>query len=207
MRDHFKTFTNPVTLLYFNSSEHNPEYCDATRSILDEIAPISTNVSVRILDFDKEKEHVDRYCIIKPPAIVIQSETDRGLRYYGIPSGYEFSTLIHSMSMVGKNRIDISPEIREWASAVNQKVEIFVFVTPSCPHCPRAASMAHKFAILNEHIQASVIEANSFPELTRSYNVMAVPKTVMNRSHAFEGILPESRFAEEIIKSISLQGK
>jgi glutaredoxin-like protein len=157
-----------------------------------------------MVDFDSEKEQVDQYRIIEPPAIAIQSKTDRGLRYYGIPSGYEFSTLIHSITMVGRNRIDISPELREWSTAVTQKVEIFVFVTSSCPHCPRAASMAHKFAILNDHIEGAIIEANSFPELTRSYNVMAVPKTVINKSHAFEGTLHESRFAEEIIKTISL---
>lgn len=202
--DYFKTFINPVNLLYFHSFEQNPDYCNSTRSILDELNDISPQVNVRIFDFDGEKERVDQYRIMKPPAIVIQSNTDRGLRYYGIPSGYEFSTLIHSITMVGKGRVEISPELREWSSAIKEKVEIFVFVTPSCPHCPRAASMAHKFAILNDHIESAIIETNSFPELTKSYNVMAVPKTVMNKSHAFEGTLHEERFAEEIIKSISL---
>jgi glutaredoxin-like protein len=204
LRDHFKTFTNPVNLLYFHSGKHSPDYCNATRAILDELKPISPHINVQIFDFEKEKERVAQYHILNPPAIVIQSKTDSGLRYYGIPSGYEFSTLIHSMSMVGKDRTDISPELREWSSAIKQRVQIFVFVTPSCPHCPRAASMAHKFAILNENIEGAIIEANSFPELTKSYNVMAVPKTIINKTHAFEGTLPEARFAEEITKSISL---
>jgi glutaredoxin-like protein len=160
---------------------------------------------VHIVDYDTEKEQVDQYRIMKPPAIVIQSKSDRGLRYYGIPGGYEFSTLIHSMAMVGKDGRDILPELQEWSSAVKQKVEILVFVTPSCPHCPRAASMAHKFAILNDHIESAIIEANSFPELTKSYQVMSVPKTVINGSHAFEGTLMEKRFAEEIIKSFSFK--
>lgn len=204
MRDHFTTFTNPVTLLYFHSLDQNPDFCAATKAILDDLGTISPLVNVRVVDFDSEKELVDQYRIMKPPGIVIQTKEDRGLRYYGIPSGYEFSTLIHSITMVAKDRLEISPELQAWSSAVKQKVEIFVFVTPSCPHCPRAASMAHKFAILNEHIEATVIEANSFPDLTRSYHVMTVPKTVINGSHAFEGTLHESRFAEEIIKGISL---
>lgn len=134
---------------------------------------------------------------------MIQSDIDRGLRYYGIPGGYEFSTLIHSMTMVGKGNIEISSELKEWSQGVTRKVEILVFVTSACPHCPRAASMAHKFAILNDHIESTVIEANSFPALTRSYNVMAVPKTIINNCHTFEGTIHEKRFAEEIIKSIS----
>ncbi len=204
LKDQFSTFTNPVNLIYFHSKKQNAEHCIATKTILDEIDPISSNVNVTTIDFDTETEQVKHYRIMKPPAIAIQSDIDRGLRYYGIPSGYEFSTLVHSLSLLGKEALEVSPELREWSQAVNQKVEILVFVTSACPHCPRAASMAHKFALLNDHIEGTVIEANSFPELTRTYDVMAVPKTIINKARAFEGTVHEQRFAEEISKSISV---
>jgi glutaredoxin-like protein len=203
LRDHFKTFSYPVNLIYFHSLRQNPEYCSAAKSILDELNDISPHVNVHVHDFDRDTKVVEQYGIMTPPAIVIQSTADRGLRYYGIPSGYEFSTLIHSMSMVGKGKVDISPELRERSSAVKERVEIFVFVTPSCPHCPRAASMAHKFALLNEHIESTIIEANGFPELSKAFGVMAVPKTVINKNHSFEGTVHEDRFVEEIIRGIS----
>lgn len=168
-----------------------------------ELNSISPKINLKIFDFDKDKNTVHKYNIMMPPATVIQSNTDIGLRYYGIPSGYEFSTLINSITIVGRGRIDIPREVREKSTLVKKKVEILVFVTPSCPYCPRAAVIAHKLAYINEHIEGTVIEANEFPELSREFNVMAVPKTVINKRHSFEGAFSEERFFEELIKGIS----
>lgn len=203
MKDHFSNFENTVNILYFNSAKKNPDFCLSTKSILYELNSISPKINLKIFDFDKDKNTVHKYNIMMPPATVIQSNTDIGLRYYGIPSGYEFSTLINSITIVGRGRIDIPREVREKSILVKKKVEILVFVTPSCPHCPRAAAIAHKLAYINEHIEGTVIEANEFPELSREFNVMAVPKTVINKRHSFEGAFSEERFFEELIKGIS----
>jgi len=152
LKDHFSNFENTVNILYFNSAKKNPDFCLSTKSILYELNSISPKINLKIFDFDKDKNTVHKYNIMMPPATVIQSNTDIGLRYYGIPSGYEFSTLINSITIVGKG---------------------------------------------------TVIEANEFPELSREFNVMAVPKTVINKRHSFEGAFREERFFEELIKEIS----
>ncbi len=137
-----------------------------------------------------------------PPAIVIQSETDIGIRYYGIPSGYEFSTLINSLTIVGRGKPDISKEVKEKSSLVNKRIEMMVFVTPSCPHCPRAATVAHKLAYINKNIIGTVIEANEFPKLSREFNVMTVPKTVINNNISFEGTYREETVLEKLIEEM-----
>lgn len=50
----------------------------------------------------------------------------------------------------------------------------------------------------SDKITAHAIEATEFPDLARKYRVMAVPRTVINDQHAFEGAMPESMFIRQI---------
>jgi thiol-disulfide isomerase/thioredoxin len=62
-----------------------------------------------------------------------------------------------------------------------------VFVTPSCPHCPRAVLLAHQMAMENpQMIRAEGVEATEFPELANRFNVRGVPQTVINAFLAAE---------------------
>ncbi len=63
--------------------------------------------------------------------------------------------------------------------------------------------MAHQLAMANpDRVTADVIEATEFPQLARQYQVMAVPKIVINDSVAFEGALPESPFVGQIKRAL-----
>ena len=48
-------------------------------------------------------------------------------------------------------------------------------------------------AQLTPRITADVIEANEFPELSQRFNVMGVPKTVINGVQELVGAQPEAR--------------
>jgi len=80
-----------------------------------------------------------------------------------------------------------------------RSVHIQVFVTLTCPHCPVAAAMAHKFAVENELIRADVVDANEFPQLALKYGVMGVPKIVVNEKVEFVGAVPENMFLEQVL--------
>jgi alkyl hydroperoxide reductase subunit AhpF len=58
-------------------------------------------------------------------------------------------------------------------------------------------------AVASERITATAIEATEFPDLSRSYQVMAVPKIVMNERVQFEGALPEPQFLEAVLRAVS----
>ena len=53
-------------------------------------------------------------------------------------------------------------------------------------------------AQLNPRITADVIEANEFPELSERFNVMGVPKTVVNGVQELVGAQPEARVVAAI---------
>ena len=64
-------------------------------------------------------------------------------------------------------------------------------------------SLAYRFAMENDLIRADAIEATEFPELSSSYRVYAVPRTVINGATYVEGSLPESFFLDAVLKAIA----
>ena len=84
-------------------------------------------------------------------------------------------------------------------------VEVMVFVTPTCPYCPGAASMANRMALASPKVRSLVVEANEYPELSDRFHVQGVPRTVVNRSGSFVGALPEATFVESVLKLASNQ--
>ncbi len=128
-----------------------------------------------------------------------------------MPSGYEFTTLIRDILMVSTQMTELSEESLRKLEAINTPVHIQVFVTPTCPYCPMAVRMAHKFAIEqalagNDKILGNMIEAIEFPELADQYGVMAVPKVVIKVDGedkvSFEGAYPEKMFLEKLLEAL-----
>ena len=67
--------------------------------------------------------------------------------------------------------------------------------------------LAQHMAIASDKVRAVAIEATEFPELSRAYQVMAVPKIVMNDRVQFEGALPEAQFLEAVVRAASGNGQ
>ena len=66
--------------------------------------------------------------------------------------------------------------------------------------------LAQHMAIASDRVRAVAIEATEFPELSRAYQVMAVPKIVMNDRVQFEGALPEAQFLEAVVRAAAGNG-
>jgi hypothetical protein len=56
-------------------------------------------------------------------------------------------------------------------------------------------------AVASDRVRATAIEATEFPELSRAYRVMAVPKVVINERVQFEGALPEAQFLDAVLRA------
>ena len=97
----------------------------------------------------------------------------------------------------------LSEETIQKVKSIDRDVHIQVFVTPTCPYCPRAVRTAHQMAMINGRIKADMVESIEFPELANRYAVMAVPKIVINENVSFEGALPEAEFLEYVLTALS----
>lgn len=125
------------------------------------------------------------------------------IAFQGLPSGYEFATLVDAVERASAGGGDLGPDSVELLAGLDRDVEIMVFVTPTCPYCPGAASMANRMALASPHVRAIVVEANEFPELSTRFEVQGVPRTVVNRAGGFVGALPEAAFVRSVLELAS----
>ncbi|MGB9810878.1 MAG: protein disulfide oxidoreductase [Dictyoglomus turgidum] len=172
-------------------------YCQQTREILEELVSLSDKLELEIHDFLTDEILAKKYNVDKIPAILFEKNNNvLGVRYFGIPSGYEFSSLIEDIIDISRGETQLSPNTKAFLATVDKPVHIQVFVTPTCPYCPRAVRLAHQFAMENPLITADMIEAIEFPHLAEKYDVTGVPKTIINEKVEIEGAVPENVFLE-----------
>jgi glutaredoxin-like protein len=189
---------DPVRIIMF-TQELECRFCSDTRMLVQEMATLSDKISVDIYDFALDAEKAKEYGVTKIPAIAIIGKIDYGVRIYGIPYGYELSTLIEGIISVSQGKTDLSEKTKQIIADIKKPVHIQVFVTLTCPHCPVAAAIAHKLAVESDMISADVIDATEFPDLAQKYGVIGVPKVVMNEKVDFVGAFNEDLFAEHVL--------
>jgi glutaredoxin-like protein len=193
---------NPVRLVVF-TQEGDCQFCKDAVGLAQEFGSLSDKLSVEVYDLQKDTAKAAEYHVDKVPAFVIAGDKDYGIRYYGVPAGFEFTTLLTLVELVGSRDSGLKPESKSKLSSLTSPADIQMFVTLTCPVCPGAAATAARFALESDQVSLSIIDATEFPQLAGLYNVMAVPRTVVNRGHAFEGAMPEERFIDEITRGSS----
>ena len=200
LKELFKKLKNNVKLVYFTQEMECP-FCKEARELLEDISSLSDGkVSLDVYDFVNDKDKVEKYKIDKIPATVVEGEKDYGIRFYGIPAGYEFTSLISSIMAVSNKDSALSDETKETLKKLKDPVLIQVFITLTCPYCPKAVEMAHRLAMESDLITAEMVESSEFPTLVQKHNVMSVPRIVINDKVDFEGALPEKDFVENLMK-------
>ena len=193
-----------VTLVFF-TQEHECMYCRETREFLEELVSLSDKLHLETYDLVADAEEAERHGIDKIPAIKIVGDQDYGVRYFGMPMGYEFSVIVEDIIDVSWGTTEMDPETMANVLPIDERLHIQVFVSPTCPYCPQMVRAAHKFAILNPSITADMVEITEFPDLVQKYDVMGVPKTIINEEFTIEGAYPEKAFSEYV--KVASEGK
>ncbi|ACR79032.1 MULTISPECIES: thioredoxin family protein [Kosmotoga] len=202
VKDILSEMEGKVKLLFFENKD-NCDYCSTIEQLLSELTEVTDMVVFEKYDADSEK--AKEYSIEISPAIVLLTPdgVDKGVRFYGIPSGHEFGTLLQDIISFSKGaKPNLSPESIERLKTIEKPIDIKVFVTPTCPYCPRAVITAHNIAMANENVVASMIEANEFPDLSMKFGVSSVPQIVINDEVIFVGAYPEKQFIDEVFKAV-----
>jgi alkyl hydroperoxide reductase subunit AhpF len=128
--ERFATMSHNVTLLMF-TQEHECRWCEMTRQIVEELASISPRVKADIRDFMADAETAQRYGVDKIPAVAVLGEKDHGIRFFGVPAGYEFTPLIEAITDVGRGVSDLPAPLLAELAKVDQPVHLQVMVTPT----------------------------------------------------------------------------
>lgn len=206
VRKEFEAMDAPVKVIVFTQSMEC-EFCEQTRELAAELVAIDPKLTLQVYDLVEDQAAVAHYGIDKIPALAIvrggDVERDFGIRFYGIPSGYEFSTLVEDIVMVSTGEVGLSEETRAQLAQLEEDVHLQVFVTPTCPYCPQAVHLAHRMAMASDKVKADMVEAMEFPHLSHKYGVMGVPRTVINETEFVEGAAPEGMLMARILEMVA----
>ena len=198
----FETMEKDVTIALF-TREDPCETCLETDTFLEELTTTSKQIHLKKYDLDKDQEMAEKFNVQMVPSIVLldQEEQYQRIKFNGIPAGHEINSFVKGILEVSGAGAPLTGDVMNRLSEVKEPVNIKVFVTLGCPHCAGAVEKAHKLALSNAHIDAEMIEAQTFFDLSEKFNVSSVPKIVINDQYDFVGNQPLETFLEEIEKT------
>ena len=198
---HLAAIKTPVTILFFTQTIGAPDTVLVARQVLDELVSLNDQISLEEVNFVLDRERAAQFGIDGIPAVaLLRGGQDTRIRFLGAPAGYEFMSLVEALILAGTGDSGLTAESKALIAAnVTGPTDILVFVTPSCPHCPRAVTLAHRMAVESPMIRATCVEATEFLDLAERYRVTGVPKTVVNGTIEMLGALPESVFVRTAV--------
>ena len=130
VKKEFARLAGPVKLTVF-ASELGPETNAQTVALVKEVAALDDRLSVLVLNPHIEREQAQAYGVDVSPAVVVEGARDYGVRFLGIPTGYEFSNFIDSIVATSSGEAALSDETKAALAGLTGDVVIKVFTTPT----------------------------------------------------------------------------
>lgn len=190
-----------------------PGQQQATLDLLREVAATNDKITVAERPLAGDAEAQAAGITLTPTTLFRRKGEQRNnVRFVGLPSGYEFSTLLETILMVGGAEPAVEGALKE-VSEVDADIRLRTFVTPTCPYCPKAVITAYRFAMANPRITAEGIEATEFPTLSNGYRISGVPDTIVEgaagsgiKATRVLGAQPEEQFLDALKQAVASAG-
>ncbi|BFI73118.1 glutaredoxin [Nanoarchaeota archaeon] len=201
-----------VEIDVYLDEKNNKETSDFAKKLGEELMKLTDKIKFYYHDsYDPKVEEemknkrllLDKYGNRRGPIYVFRKFP--GVIYYGTPSGEEFPIFIEDIIHISNNHFDIDGATAKKIASINDPIDIYVFVTPTCPYCPYMTHHSHQLAMVKNNIRGIMIEAYEFPEFSDHYKVYGVPHNVIldkdgNTLNEWEGMLPELEMVADKIK-------
>jgi alkyl hydroperoxide reductase subunit AhpF len=130
VRDGLADLAGPVTLRYY-TSDVDSWYSRVERALLEEIASTSAHVALEVHADRWDAKREEEVGIRRTPAIVVAGERDTGIRYYGLPDGYELETFLGVLRTAAGGPSLLSPTSIARLGALPRPVHLEVVVSPT----------------------------------------------------------------------------
>ncbi len=131
IRKRFEALRDPVKLVVFSQSLTAPELCAQNEQLMRDVAALHDAISVEVLNPAIDREQAEAYGMTEVPATVVLGQRDYGLRFLGVPSGYEFGTLIEAIVLASTGEPALSEETKKALAGLTAAADIKVFSTPT----------------------------------------------------------------------------
>jgi thioredoxin 1 len=197
--------TNDVYIKFFSSNlltaDDVTQYVDFTRDFLKELSEIDSRIHVE--DDDMYGEEAKKRDITVSPSVIIGDGNGwYPVQYFGAPAGHEAASFVEAISMISRRDSALDPSSRDKLEHIDRDVLIETYVTPNCPHCPRAVILSNQIAVESGgRIVSRCIEAQEMMDRARMFNVSSVPQQVINEEHGSVtiGVQQEKTFVNQVL--------
>jgi alkyl hydroperoxide reductase subunit AhpF len=132
VRKEFERLTGPVKLVVFSQELVAADLCRQNEQLMKEVAALSDKITLEVLNPQIERARADAYGgVTDVPLTIVEGARDYGIRFLGIPAGYEFSNLIDAIIATSRGETGLSEETKATLATLPGEVEIKVFSTPT----------------------------------------------------------------------------
>jgi alkyl hydroperoxide reductase subunit AhpF len=140
IKEHFDlSLVSDVEILMFTQRESliivpgrpSCETCGPTRELLEEVSALSDKISLKVYEVESSPDETEAYGIDYVPAFILKGAARGQVRFFGIPSGYEFPAFIDDLVDASTGSTDLSQETRDYLMLIIDNLNLKVFTTPN----------------------------------------------------------------------------
>ena len=132
VRHEFEKLTGPVKLVVFSQELAAADLCRQNEQLVREVAELTDGkATVEVLNLAIDRDRAEAYGVDQVPAIVVEGARDYGIRFLGVPHGYEFSNLIDAIIVASTGEPALTDDTKASLAALAGPVDIKVFSTPT----------------------------------------------------------------------------
>lgn len=203
LQEDFRQMRDPVPVLAFTDEKENQPFNEYSKNLLTELSAISDKIIPR---FEKiGSDLAKKYNVSRSPTLLIHPEK-YSIKMIGAPSGEEVRTLVISLLMLSTDGTILSEASVKRLADLDEKRNIKVFVSPTCPYCPNQAAMAVAAALEKPGlISVEIIEIFENRDLASQYNAVSVPQTFIDDRLVGLGMQPEEAFVEQVLTAAPIK--
>ncbi len=121
---------SPVKLIFFTQT-FGCDTCLPARQAADGIVALSERVTVEEHNLVLDRDEVAAYGVEWAPALAVVGAQDAGMRYYGVPQGYEIESLVDAIEIAAGGGPTLSDDSLDALDTLERNVHLRVFVTPT----------------------------------------------------------------------------
>lgn len=130
VRQRLQELQAPVRLIHF-TQELNCETCLDARLLLRDLASLSEKLHLEVHNLYQDREHASQLGIERTPATIVANGSSHRIRFFGLPAGYEFATLLEAILDVSRGRSTLKPDTIARLQSISKPVHLQVYVTPT----------------------------------------------------------------------------
>ena len=199
LKEGLNKIKNPIKIVTF--VESGKPLCDEVVTMMMQLAALNNKIQFIEYNLIKDSGLAEKYGIDKVPGTTFLAENrPTGIKFYGIPSGHEINSLLFAILESSGVAAPLETKLEDAVKQINKKINIKVFVSLQCPHCPKAVMTAYKIALLNKNIDAEMIQTNLYSDLSAKFGISSVPRIFFNDKDDLLGVQPIEMFIEKLKK-------